>query len=121
MGASTTGCRMISSTPTTGDTPLPLLLCGWGPVRARVGQRRELRLDLLAVGLELRRQDHLRPELVERYIDREAGAVVRDLEQHAARLAEVDRVEVVAVDDAGGLHALAGDVLLPARVLGLRR
>ena len=31
-------------------------------------------------------------------VHREAGAVVGDLEQHAAGLAEVDRVEVVAVD-----------------------
>src|SRR3954468_3529672 len=113
IGACTTGCSSDSSTPTTGDTRQELPLCG-RPVRARVGQRRELRLDLLAVGLELRRQDHLRAELLERHVDREAGAVVGDLEQDPGRLAEVDRVEVVAVDDAGGLDAGLRQPLLPA-------
>ena len=54
-------------------------------------------------------------------VDGEAGPVVGDLEEHAAGLAEVDRVEVVAVDDARGRHAGLAQVLLPARVLGDRR
>ena len=51
-------------------------------------------------------------------VDREAGAVVGDLEQHAAGLAEVDRVEVVAVDDPRSGDAGVAQTLLPARVLG---
>ena len=73
--------------------------CG-RPPRAGVGQRRQAALDLRRVRLEPRRQDDDRAELLERDVDREAGRVVGDLEQHAAGLAEVDRVEVVAVDDA---------------------
>src|SRR4051794_36778122 len=91
------------------------------PGRARVGQRREDRLDLRAARLELGRQDHLGAEIVERHVDREAGAVVGDLEEHAAGLAEVDRVEVVAVDDRRGVHAGLADPLVPLRVLRDRR
>src|SRR4051794_6320925 len=114
MGAWTIGCASSSSTPTTRGTAGVLLLCRRRP---RVRQRRELRLDLRAVGLELRRQDHLRPELLQRHVDREAGAVVRDLEEHSARLAEVDRVEVVAVDDPRGRHARRGAGVPPLGVV----
>ena len=41
----------------------------------------------------------LSAELLDRAVDREAGLLRRDLEEDAARLAEVDRVEVVAVDE----------------------
>src|SRR3954453_2309941 len=88
------------------------------PVGARVGKRRQPGLDRLALRLELRWQDDLRPELLERHVHREARAVVGDREQDAARLAEVDRVEVVAVDDAGGRDAHFRKMVLPARVLG---
>ena len=37
------------------------------------------------------------PELGNRFVDREAGLLGRDLEQHAARRAEVDRPEVAPV------------------------
>ena len=37
-------------------------------------------------------------ELIERLVDREAGRVCRNLEEDTARLAEIDRVEVVAID-----------------------
>ena len=46
------------------------------------------------------------------------GPVVGDLEQHAARLAEVDRVEVVAVDDAAVRDAGGLQMRVPVGVLG---
>src|SRR5262249_6003408 len=46
-----------------------------------------------------------------------AGADRRDLEQHAARLAEVDRPEVEAVDDRRRVRTALGDTLLPGLVL----
>src|SRR4051794_28549600 len=117
IGACTTGCWMSASTPTTRGTGRALLLCGRRPPGTWVGQRGELRLDLLPVRLQLRRQDHLRPEFLERHVDGEAWAVVGDLEQHSAGLAEVDRVEVVTIDDPGCLHACLAQELLPARML----
>ena len=47
-----------------------------------------------------------RPSSASGAMTREAGAVVGDLVEHAARLAEVDRVEEVAVDDRRAAHAL---------------
>ena len=94
---------------------------GLDPVGPGVGQRGEDRLDPLAVRLELRRQDDHRAELLERHVDGEAGPVVGDLEQHAAGLAEVDRVEVVAVDDPRVRDARLGEELRPPRVLVDRR
>ena len=88
------------------------------PARAGIGQRRQPGLDLAPPRLELGRQDHDRPQLLERDVDREARAVVGDLEQHAARLAEVDRVEVVAVDDAAVGDAGGLQQRVPLRVLG---
>ena len=46
-----------------------------------------------------------RPELQQRLVDGEAGRVGGDLEQHPAGLAEVDRLEVLPVEDLGDLHA----------------
>src|SRR6266576_4272543 len=84
---------------------------------ARVRQLRQDRLDLFAQVLEGRRQRELLAELLERLVDSEPGAERRDLEQHAARLAEVNRLEVEAVDHrrrlaAGCDHALAPRLLL---------
>src|SRR5213592_1730888 len=55
--------------------------------------------------------------MLEGLVDGEARPDRRDLEQHPARLAEVDRLEVEAVDDrrrlpAGGDHALAPRLLV---------
>ena len=91
------------------------------PARPRVGQRRQERLDLRRAAARASAAGYLRAELLERHVDREARAVVGDLEEDAARLAEVDRVEVVAVDDRRGVHAGALDALEPLRVLGDRR
>src|SRR5215210_7438283 len=71
--------------------------------------------------LEVRRQREALAEVLERLVGREPGADRRDLEEDAARLAEVDRLEVEAVDDgrrraSAFEHALApGFVLLGAR------
>src|SRR3954470_21851411 len=98
------GPKQAASRLTTCQTARNSVAAAWSgsglpgrrPTGGRVGQRREHRLDLRATGLERRRQDDLRAELLERHVDREAGAVVGDLEQDDARLAEGDRVEVVA-------------------------
>src|SRR5690242_21961287 len=70
-----------------------------GPVLARVANRRDGPLDLVAQRLEARRQHELLAEVLRVLVGGEAGAERGDLEQHAARLAEVDREEPEAVDD----------------------
>src|SRR6185312_3006876 len=72
---------------------------------------------MLVVG----RQRQLFAEVLERLVDGEAGADRGDLEQHAARLAEVDRLEVEAVDDRRRVRAALGDAALPLLVLLGRR
>ncbi len=65
--------------------------------------------------LEERRQDHLRAEVLDaEAVDQEAGLLGRQLVEHAAGLAEVERVEVVAVDEARARHAGRGDAVDPA-------
>src|SRR4051794_41783467 len=89
------------------------------PVRARVRQGREDRLELLAMRLQPRRQDDLRAELLERQpVDGEARPVVGDLEEDAAGLAEVDRVEVVAGDGGPGVDAAPAPPPVPPPGLG---
>ena len=60
-------------------------------------------------------------EALGRLVDGEPGAQRGDLEQHAARLAEVDRAEVLAVDDLRGLHALVDHALTPGLVVAVLR
>src|SRR5438105_11607532 len=60
-------------------------------------------------------------ELLEGLVDGEAGADRRDREQHAARLAEVDRAEVEAVDHRRGRGTRLGDAFLPGLVVVHRR
>src|SRR5918999_1810376 len=78
-------------------------------------ERPHRRLDLRPAVLEERRDRELLAERLERLVDREAGRAGGDLEQHAARLAEVDRAEVVAVDHRSG----AAPALLDAAAPGL--
>src|SRR5262245_59054654 len=59
--------------------------------------------------------------MLERLVHGETRADRRDLEQHAARLAEVDRLEVEAVDDGRRMRPTLGDALLPSLVLLGRR
>src|SRR5204862_684598 len=56
-------------------------------------------LELRAQMLVLRRELQRLAERLARLVDGEADVAARQLEEHAARLAEVDRVEVRAVDD----------------------
>ena len=88
---------------------------------ARIRQRRQHRLDLLAQVLERRRQREPLAEVLRILVRREARAERRDLEEHAARLAEVDRAEVEAVDHGRRLRAGRGDPLAPGLVLLHRR
>src|SRR5213079_2854986 len=83
---------------------------------ARVRQRRQDRLDLVAQVLERRRQRQALAEVLERLVGREARAERRDLEEDAARLAEVDRLEVEAVDDRRHVRAGLGHALAPRLV-----
>ena len=72
---------------------------------ARVDDRAQVRLDLGAQVLVVGRQRELLAEVLERLVDGEARAQGGDLEEHPARLAEVDRLEVEAVDHRGRLGA----------------
>src|SRR5919109_4447895 len=61
--------------------------------------RRQIELQRLAPILVLWRQLERRSERLSRLVDRESRPVGRDLEEHATRLTEIDRMEVLAVDD----------------------
>src|SRR6185295_14242386 len=71
--------------------------------------------------LEVGRQRQSFTKVVGRLVGREARPDRGDLEQHAARLAEVDRLEVEAVDDRRYVRASGGDPLAPGLVLVQRR
>src|SRR5690348_10347679 len=70
-----------------------------GRRRGRDDDRRQDLIQPVATDLEPRRKAQRRAELLRRLVHSETGAVGGDLEQHAARLAEVDRLEVPAVND----------------------
>ena len=72
---------------------------------ARVGQRRQRPLELLAARLVLRRQLQRLAERLQRLVVLEADVAAGELEEDAAGLAEVDGVEVLAVDDLGRARA----------------
>jgi hypothetical protein len=69
--------------------------------------------------LEVRRQRQALAEVLRVLVHREAGAERCDLEQDAARLAEVDRLEVEAVDDRRRAQARALDGGAPGLVIRL--
>src|SRR6185295_17074165 len=71
---------------------------------------RQYRLDLRAIWLVLLGQLELQAQLVHRLVDRKAGRIGRDLEEHAAGLTKVDGVEVIAIDDGGRLEAPLHDL-----------
>src|SRR5215203_3272900 len=64
-------------------------------------KRRQKRRDLLAVRFQPGRQHEVAPQLEQRFVNGEAGRVRRDLEQHTAWLAEVDGLEVLAIQNLG--------------------
>src|SRR5690349_5568570 len=88
---------------------------------ARVGQRREVALELRAQMLVLVGEPQLFPKMLRGLVDGKARRGRRDLEQDALGLAEVDGQEVVAVDDGGDMHAGLGDALLPGNVVFIPR
>src|SRR5437763_3459718 len=90
--------------------------------RRRGGRHDDRRQDLVeAVAPHLKpgRQAQRAAKLLGRLVDGEAGSVGRDLEQDAARLAIVDRLEVPAVDHRRDVAADAHQ-LLPPGLLRLR-
>src|SRR6266581_1857820 len=91
-------------------------LVGAGRRRGRHDDRRQYLVEALAPHLEPGRQAQHASQLLRRLVDGEARTVGRDLEQHPARLAVVDRLEVPAVDH-GRDVAAGGDQLLTPRLL----
>src|SRR5688572_14914547 len=83
----------------------------------RVGDRHELLFDLLPLVLEEWRQDQLLAQCAGVLIDRESWAERRDLEQHTAGLAEIDRTEPEAVDDWSRPRAMLDHLIAPALVV----
>ena len=79
----------------------------------------QARLDLGAVRLEEGRQRQPLAEVLGVLVRREAGTVGGDLEEDAARLPEVERLEVVAVDDVGDADAGRPHPVAPGPVLGV--
>src|SRR5947209_9395649 len=71
--------------------------------------------------LEGRRERQPLAEVLERLVGCEAGPERGDLEQHARRLAEIDRLEVEPVDHGCWVQAGRGHALLPGLVLLDRR
>src|SRR6185295_4171618 len=61
--------------------------------------------------LEKRRQLEALAQVRKRLIDRKAGLVGGDLEQHPAGLAEIDRPEVLAILLSGWMQVVIGDEL----------
>ena len=67
--------------------------------------------------LVARREREALAQVLERLVGSEAGADGGDLEEDAAGLAEVDRLEVEAVDDRGRMRACLGDPFAPRLVI----
>src|SRR5919201_960327 len=83
----------------------------------RNDDRRQVEPDALPAALVLRRQLKGRAQPLGRLIDREAGAIGSDLEEHAARLAEVNGAEVLAVDDRCHVQSLVDDHSAPGQLM----
>src|SRR2546423_14840252 len=87
--------------------------------RGRHDNWRQDLVELVAPHLEPGRQAERGAELFGWLVDGEARAVGRDLEQDATRFAEIDRLEVPAVDDRRHVAAGTHEQVAPAH-LGLR-
>jgi hypothetical protein len=74
---------------------------------------------MLAQRLVLGWQTQRLAQVLERLVHVEARPAGGQLEQHAAGLAEVDGVEVLAVDDLGGMRARLGNPFAPRLLLGV--
>src|ERR671920_2347840 len=81
---------------------------------AWVRQRPEVGFDLRSPWLQERRQDQGRTKLVDReVVDEKPGPFSGEFVENPARLSEVQRVEVVAVDIAAVAQAERGDPVDP--------
>src|SRR5439155_22851460 len=78
---------------------------------------RQPAFDLRPVWLQPRRPHQPRAEAVGGLIDRKPRPVGGDLKEHAAGLAEVDRMEPEPVDDVADGHARFVDLLPPLPLL----
>ncbi len=86
--------------------------------RPNAGQQRlQPGLDLRTARLEERWQGQLLPEVRGVFVGGEAGAIGRDLEEDAAEFAEVQRLELEAVDHRCDAESGGGDPLLPRLML----
>src|SRR5829696_5248728 len=88
-----------------------------GPLGARVDDGSQRPLQPRAQVLVLGGQAQLLAETLGVLVGGEAGGERGDLEEHAARLAEVDRAEVVAVAHVGHRAARLADAPLPGQVV----
>src|SRR3990172_3268841 len=77
----------------------------------------QLGLNLLAIWLQEGREGELLAQVLNVLIGGKTRSISGNLEQDTARLAEIDRLEVVAVDDIGHLQACLGNPLPPLRML----
>ena len=82
-----------------------------------IGERRQDRLDLGAEVLVVGRERQALAQVLERLVGGEPGADGGDFEENAARLAEVDRLEVETVDDRGRMRSGLGHAGAPGLVL----
>src|SRR5438128_2886937 len=112
---------LIGSIPSRGLNSRPpesLMSCA-----ARRGGRyddgRQVELEVFPPSLVLGRQLQRRAERIGRLVHGEAGLVGGDLEQDAARLAEVDRAEVLALDDRRHVTARLDQHLAPVQLVGV--
>src|SRR5882672_7143650 len=87
-----------------------------GRRRGRHDDRRQDLVELVPPHLEPGRQAQGGAKVLGWFVDGEARAVCRDLEQYPSRLAVVDRLEVPAVDDRGDV-ATGGQQHVAPRLL----
>src|ERR1700682_2673878 len=89
-----------------------------GRRRGRYGDGRKRFIEGLAPDIEPRWQAEGRTERLERFVDREAGPIGCDLEQNSAGLAEVNRLEVVALDHRRHVAPRLDQHLAPLTLMG---
>src|SRR5579875_2779623 len=78
-------------------------------------------LDSSSIRLEEWRQGEALAQVSDVLVDSEAGAVGCDLEENPTRLAEIDRREIIAINDGGDPQASRADVLTPRLLLRTAR
>src|SRR5579871_3565534 len=88
-------------------------------LRLRNVDRLQSRLDLLAVRFEERRQRQFLAERFHRFVSSEAGAVRRNLEQDPVGDAEVNGVEVEAVNELRHAESALRQLLPPGLLFGI--